>query len=198
MHKSITLMVGSAITLSCLTTPAFAHPGHAHGGLEAGFLHPIFGLDHVLAMLLVGLIAARIGERALWLLPASFVSMMIVGGLLGANGWPLGHLELVIAASLIVFGVLSATSIRVPVLVLSLIIGAFALFHGYAHGAEMPGEADTFAYAAGFVAATALLHAVGIAAWLTVARFVVGARVIARVAGVGSALIGLGLAVGLT
>lgn len=200
MSRYFVSLTGLALALLSLPTLAFAHPGHGHiqGGFQSGFLHPVFGIDHVLAMLLVGMIAARIGGRALWLLPASFVSMMIVGGLAGASGLHVGHLELVIAASLIVFGTLAAVRVQVPVLILSMMAGGFALFHGYAHGAEMPGGANTVTYALGFVFGTVLLHGLGIAIWMGVARFTSSTRLVDRVVGSISALVGLMLAAGLT
>jgi urease accessory protein len=197
MSRTLASLAGSTISLLFLPTLAFAHPGHGAGGLAAGFLHPVFGIDHVLAMLLVGVIAARIGGRGLWLLPTSFVGMMIAGGILGTSGVALDHLEIVIAASLVVFGAAAATSLRIPVAVLSLLTGGFALFHGYAHGAEMPAEADATSFALGFVAATAVLHAVGIALWLGVVRYAYQPRLLGRIAGIGSALVGMALAAGL-
>jgi urease accessory protein len=193
MLRPFASLAGSAAVLLLLPTLAFAHPGHGESGFTAGFLHPVFGLDHVLAMLLVGLIAARIGGRALWLLPASFVCMMIAGGVVGVSGMALDHLEIVIAASLVAFGAVAATSRRIPVFALSLATGGFALFHGYAHGAELPANSDAITFAIGFVTSTVLLHAAGISLWVGIVHYSGQPRLICRIVGIGSALVGLAL-----
>ncbi len=143
---------------------AFAHPGHGEAaGLVHGFLHPIGGLDHVLAMVAVGLFAAHLGGRALWAVPATFVALMAAGGALGMAGLVLPHVELGIAASVVALGAAVALrQVRWPLAAAMAMVGAFAVFHGFAHGAEMPESASGLAYAAGFMAATALLHAAGI------------------------------------
>ena len=149
-----------------ISTPflAGAHPalaGHTHG-LVNGLLHPLTGWDHMLAMTAVGFLAARSGPRATWLLPLTFVSMMILGGLCGMSagaGVPL--VEQGIAASVLILGVLIAAPMRLPAVAGAWLVGLFALFHGYAHGAEMPASASGWLYGAGFVAATAGLHLFG-------------------------------------
>ena len=127
-----------------------------------GFQHPLGGLDHLAAMVAVGLWAGIAGGRRVWVWPLAFVAMMVVGGLLGRAGVALPMVEPVIALSVVVLGVLVAATIRVPVALGAVIVAVFAIFHGHAHGAEAP-ETGWLGYAAGFVVATALLHAVGIA-----------------------------------
>ncbi|HEX2112889.1 MAG TPA: HupE/UreJ family protein [Alphaproteobacteria bacterium] len=144
---------------------AFAHvPGAGEAGLAAGFAHPLLGLDHVLAMVAVGLWASQLGGRALWLVPASFVAVMALGAALGTAG-VLPAVELGIVGSLLVLGLLIASATRVRVAAGAALAAVFALFHGHAHGAEMTAGAPAL-YAAGFIAATALLHGIGVAAGL--------------------------------
>jgi urease accessory protein len=153
-----------------------AHPGHSHAGFVAGAAHPLSGLDHLLAMIAVGLWAVQLGGRALWAVPASFVSIMVAGGALGMAGLPLPGVEQGILASVFVLGLLIATAARVPLYASMLIVGAFALFHGFAHGAEMPATAAGLGYGAGFAVATALLHAVGIGAGLLLGKLSAAAQ----------------------
>jgi urease accessory protein len=156
---------------SLLVAPALAHAhtgaGPAHGFLH-GVEHPIFGLDHLLAMLAVGLWAVQLGGRAIWAVPASFVGVMALGGLLGMSGFQFPMVETGILVSVLLLGLLVAFAVRIPVWASALLVGVFALFHGFAHGAEMPAEASGLAYAAGFALATALLHGVGIGFGLAV------------------------------
>ena len=147
---------------------AQAHPGgvgHTHG-LTNGLLHPLTGLDHICALLAVGLWAAQRGGRAVWLVPLTFVSVMAFGGLLGASEISVPFVEQGIAASVLILGLLIAASARLPLVASALLVGAFAIFHGYAHGAEMPAGVSGMSYSFGFVTATVLLHVAGIAAVL--------------------------------
>jgi urease accessory protein len=149
---------------------AWAHPeGHGAQSVVEGFLHPLTGLDHLLAMIAVGLWAVRLGRRAVWTLPIVFPIAMVVGALLALGGVALPAIEPVIAVSVIVLGVLVAAGIRMPVVAGAVLVGVFAVFHGYAHAAEGP-SANVLAYAIGFVGATVALHAVGIAAGAWVER----------------------------
>lgn len=142
---------------------AYADTFGADGaGLAQGFAHPIGGLDHVLAMLAVGLWAARIGRRALWRLPLAFPVVMAAGGALGWAGVGLPAVESGIAVSVVVLGLAVACAIRPPLWAGVAIVALFALFHGHAHGTELPVAAAPLAYAAGFVLATALLHVTGV------------------------------------
>ena len=160
-----------ALTLAALPTAALAHTGagDAHG-LVHGFMHPVGGLDHVLAMVAVGVFAFVLGGRALWLVPLSFVGMMAVGFLLGIGRVDVPFVELGIALSSVVIGGVAALGRPMPVIAAMALAGGFAIFHGFAHGAEMPVAADGLAYALGFMLATALLHAAGILASVLVAR----------------------------
>jgi urease accessory protein len=168
-----TRIASAAIVIATLVpTAAFAHPGggDAHNFVH-GFAHPFGGLDHVLAMITVGLFAYQLGGRALWLVPASFVLAMTAGGALGLAGIPVPFVEVGIAASVLVLGAIVAFGVKAPVAVAMALVAAFAVFHGHAHGAEMPAGGSIAAYAAGFVLATALLHAAGVTLGLLIGRF---------------------------
>jgi urease accessory protein len=147
---------------AAIASPAFAHTGHDVFGFSSGFLHPIFGLDHVVAMLAVGLWAALQGRPALYLLPVVFPLVMVFGGILGMNGVDLPYVEPMIAMSGVVLGLMVALYIRPVLWVSALMVGVFAVFHGHAHGAELPTASSPFGYAAGFVIATTALHLAGI------------------------------------
>ncbi len=152
-----------AAAFALVSGAAQAHTGgDATHGLMHGFAHPVGGLDHLLAMVGVGLWAAQQGGRALWLVPASFLVMMAVGGVMGMAGVALPAVELGIAGSVLFIGVLIGLSQKLPVGLGMALVGVLALFHGQAHGAEMPVEASGALYAIGFLAATAVLHGVGI------------------------------------
>lgn len=142
---------------------AAAHTGQATtGGFGAGFVHPLFGIDHIVAMVAVGLWAAQLGGRALWLLPASFLVVMLFGGGLGVAGVALPAVELGIVGSVILLGVIIALNAQIDVPFGMMIVGLMALFHGFAHGAEIPTGAGTMLYCFGFTLATAGLHAAGV------------------------------------
>jgi urease accessory protein len=178
--------------LVLLPQAALAHPGHgAAVGAEAGFLHPLMGADHVLAMVAVGLLAAVRGGRALWVLPLSFLVLMSAGAALGMAGAALPYAETGIALSIVVFGLAAVVGLRAPVALLAALVGAFAVFHGYAHGTEMPETASGLSFGLGFLAATALLHAAGIGLGMAAAR--IGATRAAPALGAGVAAIGLAL-----
>ena len=158
-----------------------------------GLLHPFTGLDHVLAMVAVGLWASQLGGRALWLLPLTFPAVMAVGAALGLSGVTLPWVEIGIAASVMVLGAVVALALR-PSLAISIpLIGAFALLHGYSHGVELPANASALSYGAGFIAATLVLHAIGIATGLIAGRLPV--RFAARTAGGAIAVLGVALLV---
>ncbi len=142
---------------------ALAHPGHEHGGgLAAGFSHPLLGADHLLAMLAVGVWAWQLGGRARWAVPLSFVTLMAGAAALGAAGVALPMVESGIAASLLVLGLLIAGAVHVSPAMGAAIVAVFAIFHGHAHGTEMPGFAHAWQYGAGFLLATAALHGAGL------------------------------------
>jgi urease accessory protein len=174
---------------------ALAHPGAgASSGFAAGFMHPFGGADHLLAMFAVGLWAAQQGGRALWAVPATFVAVMLLGAALGmiSGPVPVPLVEAGILTSVLVLGVLIATACRLPVAAGALLVGIFALFHGHAHGAEMPLSAAGIVYSAGFAVATAALHVAGVAAGIGAQH--VRLRMLARVAGGAIAVGGLYLA----
>jgi urease accessory protein len=159
------LRTGLVVALAVVPGLAEAHTGlHlvSADGAAAGFAHPFLGADHMLAMVAVGLWAASLGGRARWLVPASFVALMALGAALGGFAVVLPAVEPMIALSVITLGVLIALSVQVPVAAAAALVASFGLFHGAAHGAEMPAMVSPLAYGAGFVAATALLHGVGL------------------------------------
>ena len=182
-----------AIALFLSPAVAFAHAGHDHSGLMAGLAHPVFGLDHQLAMLAVGLWAAQQSGAARWMLPLSFVGTMLIGGLLGFNGLEIPLMETGIAASVLAFGLLVAVAIRLPMLVAVGLTALFALTHGVAHGLELPTLANPWGYAAGFMVATAALHASGYA---LVRLLPQAAAPVVRVLGAASAVTGVWLLAG--
>ena len=136
--------------------------GSQGAGLMAGLTHPFVGLDHLLAMFAVGIWAGQLGGRAVWLIPLTFVSVMAVAATLASFGLLLPLMEPAIACSVLVLGLLIAGSVRLPTSVCALLVSLFAVFHGYAHGLELPQAASPILYGAGFVLATALLHGLGI------------------------------------
>lgn len=174
--------------LAPLAAWAHADP-HPGGGFVAGFLHPISGLDHVVAMVAVGLWGAVLGPPALWLLPLAFPPVMALGGLLALLGVPLPGVEVGIALSGVVMGLMVLFELRPPLWLAALIVAGFAVFHGHAHGAEVPAGAHALLYSLAFVIATGLLHLVGIL--LGEARRWPGGRALVRGAGAGVALVGL-------
>jgi urease accessory protein len=142
---------------------ALAHTGaDAGNGFLTGFLHPLTGIDHVLAMLAVGMWGAQLGPPALWMLPIAFPLVMSIGGVAGILQLPIPSIEPGIALSVIVLGSCIALDRRPPLWVAGLLVSFFAVFHGYAHGAELPNQAGAVAYSAGFVLATGLIHLTGI------------------------------------
>lgn len=176
----------AALAALAVLVPALAaaHPGHglaapagAGGGFLDGFTHPLFGWDHVVAMVAVGLWGAFLGAPALWLLPVVFPLVMAGGAALGILGVPLPFVEVGIAASALVLGLLVLMQVRLALPAAVAVVGVFAVFHGHAHGTELPGAANAFAYGAGFVLATGLLHLAGVGFGLLV-RWPVGVRAV--------------------
>jgi len=171
-----------AVQLTLVAGEAFAHSGHGDGtGFANGFLHPIFGPDHVIAMVAVGLWGVFLGAPAIWVLPIVFPLVMAFGGVLGILHVPLPAVETGIALSAIVLGLCVAFALKPPLWTAIIIVGVFAVFHGHAHGAEMPETSDALSFALGFVIATGLLHLCGIAFGF-LARWPVGALAV-RAAG---------------
>lgn len=181
--------IAAAIFLLLIASPALAHTGESAGGFLSGLSHPVFGPDHVVAMVAVGLWGAFLGAPAIWLLPVVFPLVMAAGGVLGILGVPLPAVETGIATSAIILGLMVALAARPPLWAAAVLVGAFAIFHGYAHGKELPDGANAVAFSAGFVIATGFLHLCGIAFGL-LARWPAG-RLAVRGAGGAIALVGV-------
>ncbi|VWX57208.1 Protein HupE [Burkholderiales bacterium 8X] len=185
-----------ALLLALLPLGAVAHTGAdagLHHGWMAGFVHPFAGMDHLAAMLAVGLWSALVAgssKRSLWVAPAGFAAMLLVGALAGMGGMQVPAVEPVIAASLLVLGLLVAVRKRLPLFGALALVSAFAVFHGIAHGRELVGESGGLAILAGMLAATLLLHAIGIAIGLSMRNH---SRWMPRAAGGAIALLGLAL-----
>ena len=196
MHRRLALILPFLL----IATAAIAHPHHEHldhyGSFMSGLLHPVFGLDHVLAMVAVGLWTSLIGGRARLVGPAAFVGVMALGFLMALGGVGLPFVEPFILASVVVLGLVVALAVPVPVTVGAVVVGFFALFHGHAHGEEM-GAATMAAYGAGFVISTAALHATGVAAGLGLGRLLQPGqgRLVTRAAGALTVLGGILLAI---
>ena len=177
------------IVVLLLAQPAFAHEQvGVIGGLVSGLLHPLTGMDHLIAMVAVGIWGAQLGAPAIWVLPITFPLVMAFGGVLGVLRIPLPMPEVVIALSALVLGAAVAARLRMPFGAAAVIVGVFAIFHGHAHGAELPSAANPLAYGVGFVAATGLLHLCGIAIG-TLSRWPAGERLMR---GLGAAIAALG------
>lgn len=190
-YSSRLLLLVGAFALPGL---AYAHPGHENmSGLLSGLGHPLFGLDHLLAMLAVGLWGAQLGGQARWLLPVLFVGVMLAGGALSMFGLAVPAVEPVIVASVLMLGLFLLWARQVPLLVSGTLVSIFALFHGAAHGTEMPLQVSAMTYALGFALATAGLHLVGLlaGAWLQQRSWPLVSRVMGALIG----LAGVGMVV---
>jgi len=175
---------------------ASAHEGAGiTGGFASGFIHPVLGWDHVAAMVAVGLWGVFLGSPAIWILPVVFPLVMAFGGALGVIGVPIPAVETGIAASAIVLGAMVAFAARPPIWVAAVIVGVFAVFHGHAHGTELPGAANPLAYSLGFVIATGLLHLSGIAFGM-LAHWPIG-KITVQAGGSVIALAGVGFLMGI-
>ena len=184
------LRVAFAALFWLVARPAFAHIGSGlGGGFFSGFSHPLLGPDHLLAMVSVGIWGAELGPPAIWVLPITFPLIMAIGGAAGIVGVPLPGTEIVIALSVIVLGGMVAMAARLNLLLALVIVGVFAFAHGHAHGAEMPASADALAFSVGFVIATGMLHALGIAIGLLI-KWPLGFGVVRAMGGL-AALFGL-------
>lgn len=163
MTKRLKTLLG--LSLFLLPSMVFAHTGvSSTSGFLHGFLHPLGGADHLLAMFAVGLWAVMLGGNARWIVPSSFIGVMIVGGILGFTGVPLPFVEGGILLSVLIMGLLLTGAFQLPVALGATIVGVFALFHGHAHGAEMPHAVSAVSYAVGFALATGIIHLAGIGA----------------------------------
>ncbi len=181
-----------ALFFSMIPYVAYAHEGGSVpiGGFLAGLIHPVLGYDHLLAMLSVGVLSAQIGGRAIWTVPATFVTVMALGGLLGLIDIGLTSTELGISASLVLLGLVIAAERRLPILLAMAGVGFFAIFHGYAHGTEMPTTARPVIYALGFLTDTAAIHIGGVVI-ADIARHYENGKLIVRAGGGIISLIGV-------
>ena len=185
------------LLLSIFLTPvAYAHAGTEtlQGGLISGFFHPLTGLDHIVAMFAVGLWGVILGKPAYWLLPVVFPIVMALGGVLGVLGIPVPYTEAGIALSGIILGIMVAFTIKPPIWVAAVIVGIFAVFHGYAHGVELPKASNPLIFSIGFVVSTGLLHLTGIA-FGELSRWPVGKTLVRGLGGI-ITLVGMGFLTG--
>lgn len=186
----------ATLALFAISGTAWAHADTASmtGGFISGFLHPLFGWDHVVAMVAVGLWGAFLGRPAIWVLPIVFPLVMAFGGALGVAGVPVPYIETGIALSGLVLGLMVLFAVRAPLWLAAILVGAFAIFHGHAHGTELPDATSPLTYSIGFVIATGLLHLAGIA-FGELTRFPWGQWAV-RAGGAVIALVGTGFLVG--
>jgi len=178
------------LVLCLIPASVFAHTAHGPVGFSSGLTHPIFGLDHLLAMLSVGILSVQMGGRAIWTVPLTFVCFMLVGGILGMVGIPFFSVEIGIALSVLLLSLAIAIDAKLPLILSMVGVGFFALFHGHAHGEEMPTSAAPYLYALGFVAGTALIHLLGVLLGWIVSRIPFRTTVF-RVSGATLAILGI-------
>lgn len=174
MKKTFRFIGFFALLLLALPSCSFAHPILRDGGFSAGLAHPALGFDHFLAMLSVGLLSVQLGGRAIWSVPTTFVLFVLIGGEMGMHDVPLFTVEAGIAVSVLFLGLAIVADRRIPVLVAMCGVSIFGMFHGHAHGTEMPGFVHPAAYATGFVFGTALIHLLGVGLGLVATRNRVG------------------------
>lgn len=188
------------LLLGCLSGGLLTNIAHAHGveggGFINGMMHPVFGVDHLLAMVAVGALSVQMGGRAIWAVPTSFVALMLCGGIWGIMKMPFFAVETGIALSVLVLGIAIAFDKKIPTIWSMLCVGFFALFHGYAHGMEMPYLAQPALYAVGFILATACLHVVGIVIG-EIAKKIKNGEGLLRYTGAGVAGVGFAILFGL-
>ena len=193
------LLAAFTVLMVAPQTVASAHEGQVIrlGSFLAGLTHPVLGLDHLLAMLAVGIVSAQIGGRAIWTVPATFVGVMALGGLIGRADAGLGAsvIEYGIAASVILLGIVIAVERSLAIGAAMAVVGIFAMFHGYAHGQEIPTVANPMRYALGFLVGTALIHLAGVVIGDISKRYQAG-RLVLRLGGVGIATVGIGFVLG--
>lgn len=181
--------------ISLMSTPALAHTGgHVGTGFLSGMAHPILGLDHLLAMVAVGIWAATNGGRSVWLVPATFVGVMALSAILGATGLQIPFVEFGIALSVVILGMLVATGTRMVLGLGMAVVALFAVFHGYAHGAELPAGASIATYMAGFTLSTAALHGFGVGLVMLLTRVAQGRSI--RFVGAATAVAGAAIVAG--
>jgi urease accessory protein len=163
MTKFKNVFVFAGLILAATTVGAEAHPGHMAHGFAAGFVHPFTGIDHMFAMVAVGFLAARLGGKAVWAVPATFMALMAMGGVWAISGLPLLFVETGIFASMLILPAVAVLRWKTSLGFAIALVGFFAVFHGYAHGLEMPANVSGFEFGAGFIVASALLHTAGLA-----------------------------------
>lgn len=164
MKRFYPLALLMLVALPLFPGSVLAHTGGGvFAGFESGFAHPLTGADHLLAMIAVGLWAAQRGGKTLWIVPAVFIALMIFGGALAISNIPVPYVEEGILLSVLILGIVIAVGLRLPLGIQAFIVGVFAVFHGHAHGTEIPFAAEAVAYSLGFASGTALLHAAGAA-----------------------------------
>jgi urease accessory protein len=186
------LMLGA---LSLFPCSVLAHAGGGvFAGFESGFAHPVTGNDHLLTMIAVGLWAAQHGGKVLWIVPAIFVALMILGGVMAFSGIPVPYVEEGILLSVLILGIVIAVGLRLSLGIQAFIVGVFAVFHGHAHGTEIPFAAEAVTYSLGFASGTALLHAAGAACGWMLHKLNIGKAI--RLAGGVIVLGGMYLVVG--
>lgn len=175
------------IALGALLSPSFAHAVEVEGdtGFLSGFLHPLLGFDHLLAMVAVGLLSVQIGGRAVWTVPLAFLVFLAIGGGLGLVGLPLPQVEGAIALSVFGLGLVIALYTTTPMLAAMAMVGFFAIFHGHAHGMEIPSLAEPWLYVIGFLAASTVLHVAGVGMGFLQKHEVARAKIGAGCAGIG-------------
>ncbi len=188
-RKALNIFCG-IVVMVLIPAVAGAHGNTGGSGFLEGLHHPVFGYDHLLAMVTVGLLSAQIGGRAIWTVPATFVSVMVVGGALGMSGVRLPLVDYGIALSVLALGLAVVSARKVPVIVAMSFVGVFALFHGHAHGSEMPYFARPALYALGFSLATAGLHILGAVSGYFVLRHESGLKLL-RLTGLFIAMSGI-------
>ena len=191
MRKIVSLILGVVLVLPSIS---YAHAGSG-GGFMAGLTHPVLGFDHLLAMLSVGILSAQMGGQAIWRVPFTFVLVMLAGGILGINGVPIFSVEVGIAFSVLALGVAIALEKKLSPLLAMVFVGFFAIFHGHAHGTEMPSLSKPVFYACGFVLGTAGIHVAGVLIGIIAERLKDGAQLL-RYTGAGIAGIGFHLIIG--
>ena len=184
MKAKTSLFLSVFFTYALVLPIAEAHTFGAQGaGLAAGFVHPFIGLDHLLAMIAVGIWAWQLGGRAVWCVPLTFVSIMSIAATFGSFGFSLPMVEPAIACSILILGLLIAGSVRLPIIASVSLVGLFAIFHGYAHGLELPQAATPILYGIGLVLATALLHGLGLGLGIGFAQRSRQYKIIQRIVG---------------
>ncbi|MDE1464411.1 HupE/UreJ family protein [Spartinivicinus poritis] len=190
MKRIIIVLLSSLIFLPNI---GYSHEIGFGGGFGSGLTHPVLGFDHLLAMLSVGILSAQIGGTAIWVIPLAFVSFMLTGGVLGIKEVPLISVELGIAFSVLILGIVLAADKKIPFIITMLFVGFFAIFHGHAHGTEMPFLAEPQLYALGFIIGTAGIHIIGVLIGLSATKIKHGLQLLryigASIAGIGFHLV---------